>query len=92
MIQDFKIGVCKPFSKNIAVVDQVGFIDLRVASATGEVPSDLEGVEGQFNGIEDPKSIIGRPDDVFSAMRAQVAVATAVVATSTESPVTEGDA
>lgn len=62
------------FSRDIAPVVQIGFIDLRVAYATGVVACDIDGVEGNFNGVESPESIIGKPDDVFSAMRAAKAV------------------
>lgn len=53
------------FSRDIAPVVQIGFIDLRVAYATGVVACDIDGVEGNFNGVESPESIIGKPDDVF---------------------------
>lgn len=92
MKQEFSIGIRQPFSENIAVVSQIGYIDLRVAYETGSVPADLEGVEGNFNGINEPSSIIGSPDDVFSAIRAKEAVAATAVATSTESPEGAGGA
>lgn len=90
MKQVFTEGVLEPMSRNKAVVSQIGYIDLRVAYATGEVPSDLEGVEGNFNGIDDPNSIMGTPDDVFSAMRAADAAKAVVAAKSAESPEGEG--
>lgn len=76
MIQVFEpvVIVSGEFSPNIASVEQYGYVDLRVAYANASVPSTLEGVEGSFNGIDDPKSILGMPDDVFSAMRAAKAV------------------
>ena len=90
MVQNFDVGVLEPFTSNIAVVSQIGYIDLRVAFATGEVPADLEGVEGNFNGIDDPNSIIGSPDDVFSAMRAAEAAEAVVAVPSAESPEGKG--
>lgn len=76
MIQIFEIEPILEgdYSRDIASVVQIGFIDLRVAYATGVVPCDIDGVEGNFNGVESPESIIGRPDDVFAAMRAAKAV------------------
>lgn len=58
------------FSPNISAVSQIGYVNLRVAMATGSIPADLTGTENAANGIDDPRSIIGKPDDVFSAMRA----------------------
>jgi len=50
-------------------------IDLVEANRSGMVPSDVVGVEPSSNGISDPASIIGSPDDIFSAMRASDALA-----------------
>lgn len=61
------------FVENISTVSQIGYVNLRVAMATGSVPSDLSGTENVSNGIEDPKSIIGKPDDLFSVLRANEA-------------------
>jgi hypothetical protein len=69
-------------------VEQIGFIDLRVAYSTGVVALDIEGVDGNFNGIEDPATILGKPDDVFSAMRAADAVS---VSSSSESHPESGE-
>lgn len=76
MIQIFEIEpiLDGDYSRDIASVVQIGFIDLRVAYATGVVACDIDGVEGNFNGIESPESILGRPEDVFAAMRAAKAV------------------
>lgn len=71
MIQEFKINPIEPLSQDFVEVSQFGYIDLRVALSTGEVPSDLQGVEGSYNDIDEPSSIIGKPDDVFAAMRAK---------------------
>lgn len=55
---------------DLQLVDQIGAIDLRLAYETGIVEGSLDSVEAATNGIEDPSSIIGRPDDVFSLSRA----------------------
>lgn len=72
MIQNFEPVVIpsEGFTPNISVVSQIGYVNLRVAMATGSVPADLSGTENASNGIDDPRSIMGKPDDVFSAMRA----------------------
>lgn len=72
MIQEFDPVVIpsEGFTENMSTVSQIGYVNLRVAMATGTVPADLTGTENATNGIEDPRSIIGKPDDVFSAMRA----------------------
>lgn len=58
------------YNPNLHTVAQYGFVDLRVASSTGVVPANLEDTMQFPNGIEDPNSIIGRPDDVFATKRA----------------------
>lgn len=50
-------------------VSQTGFIDLCDAIVSGVVPSQLPDSEEVYNGIEDPESILGKPSDVFEALR-----------------------
>lgn len=69
MIQYFE-HITEPSLRDLQVVDQIGAVDLRAAYETGIVEGSLDGVESSANGIEDPASIIGRPDDVFSLSRA----------------------
>lgn len=75
MIQKFEPVVIpdEGYTRNISSISQIGYVDLRIAMATGTVPADLSGTENNDNGIDDPRSIIGKPDDVFSAMRANAA-------------------
>lgn len=54
---------------DIKEVDQFGFVDLGLCLKTGLVPSDVTASVSNYNGIEDPQSIIGSPSDVFEAMR-----------------------
>lgn len=61
-------------SKDIAPVDQVGFVDLRKAFLTASVPGDLIVDESKYNGVEEPASLVGRPSDVFDAIRKGQAV------------------
>lgn len=71
MVQDLQMKLeFQPFDKDLQIVEQVGFVDLRRAYEDASVPSDLGVDESTYNGIDDPSSIIGRPDDVFAAHRA----------------------
>lgn len=56
-------------SKDIKEVDHYGFVDLTLCLRTGSVPSDVSASMSNYNGIEDPQSIIGSPSDIFEAMR-----------------------
>ena len=55
--------------KDISPVDQVGFIDLAECLLNGEVPASIADSEDQYNGIEDPGEILGKPSDVFEAYK-----------------------
>lgn len=50
-------------------VDQYGFVDLAESIKNGVVPSSISNTEDEYNGIEDPSTIIGKPHDVFEAYR-----------------------
>lgn len=52
-------------------VDEFGWIDAAEAYVNKSVPSNLITQESDYNGIDDPDSILGKPDDVFSALRMQ---------------------
>lgn len=54
-----------------APVDQYGFIDLKSALSESVVPSQLPESDSDYNGIDDPASIVGRPEDVFEAIESQ---------------------
>ena len=56
-------------NRDIKKVDQFGFVDLNECLANGEVPSEIADSEDQYNGIEDPAEILGKPADVFDAYR-----------------------
>lgn len=57
--------------KDISPVDQFGFIDLKSALATGVVPSQLPDSDLDYNGIDNPEAVLGKPRDIFEAMDAQ---------------------
>lgn len=55
--------------KDIREVDSIGYIDLATVLKSGIVPSNIDESLIQYNGIEEPSSIIGSPSDVFEAYR-----------------------
>lgn len=62
--------------RDLCPVSQTGFIDLKSAFASGIVPSVAPNAEVDYNGIEDPGSILGKPHDVFEAMEMESYVKT----------------
>lgn len=63
--------------RDIAPVDQFGFIDLKSALSESVVPSQMPGAEADYNGIDNPDQVLGRPRDIFEAMDAQKALESA---------------
>lgn len=55
--------------KDICEVDQYGFVDLVECLNNGVVPSSISNTESDYNDIEDPASILGKPRDVFEAYK-----------------------
>lgn len=60
---------------DVQEVDQFGYIDIAKANATSVIDVPLELQEERYNGIEDPRSIAGRPSDTFELAQASKAVA-----------------
>ena len=54
--------------RDIAPVEQCGFIDLKSALANSVVPSVMPDSDVDYNGVDDPDSIIGTPRDIFEAI------------------------
>lgn len=52
-------------------VSSLGYVDLKSAMVNHALPSQIAESETDYNGIEDPASIMGRPTDVFEAMEMQ---------------------
>lgn len=63
--------------KDIAPVEQFGFIDLKSALANSVVPSVMPGADSDYNGIDNPESILGTPSDIFEAIDMQRAAESA---------------
>ena len=49
-------------------VSDTGFVDLKTAFVNNSIPSQVSGSDSDYNGIDDPGSILGKPSDVFEAM------------------------
>lgn len=60
--------------RDIAPVEQFGFIDLKTALSESIVPSQMPESDSDYNGIEDPDKILGKPHDIFEAMDTQRAI------------------
>lgn len=57
---------------DISEVDQFGFVDINKAFQNGYVPGSNSSTTLDFDGTDiDPSAIIGKPSDVFEAMRMQ---------------------
>lgn len=61
--------------RDIAPVEQFGFIDLVAANRTSSVPGAIESEDSKFNGIEDPAAIGGRPRDIFEQAQGNKVIA-----------------
>lgn len=57
--------------RDIQAVEPFGFVDLKDALVNNCVPSQLPDSDSDYNGIDDPDSIVGVPSDVFDALRMQ---------------------
>lgn len=60
--------------RDVAPVEQVGFIDLVKASQSNSIPANLTADELSYNGIDDPRSIAGRPRNSFEAAQMSQAI------------------
>lgn len=68
--------------RDIAPVDQFGFIDLKVALDSSSVPSQMPDSEQDYNGIEEPEMVLGKPRDIFEAIDSQKAFEAAAASAS----------
>lgn len=55
--------------RDLAAVDQFGFIDLVESLEKGFIPEEISNTEDIYNDIEDPSTIMNKPRDVFEACR-----------------------
>lgn len=68
--------------RDLHPVDQFGFIDLKTALDSSVVPSQMPESDTDYNGIDDPQKILGKPRDIFEAIDTQNAVEAAASAVS----------
>lgn len=66
--------------RDIAPVDEFGFIDLKSALENSVVPSQMPESETDYNGIDDPQKILGKPHDIFEVIDTQKALEAAASA------------
>lgn len=59
--------------RDLAPVEQFGFIELKDALANSIVPSQMPESETDYNGIDEPDKVLGKPHDIFEVMDAQKA-------------------
>ena len=59
--------------RDLQPVDQFGFIDLKSALAESVVPSQMPDSDTDYNGIDEPEKVLGKPHDIFEAMDSQKA-------------------
>lgn len=64
------LSICR-YNEDVDIcdVDQYGFVDLVECLSNGVVPSSISNTEADYNDIEDPASILGKPRDVFEAYK-----------------------
>lgn len=60
--------------RDLAPVEQFGFIDLKTALSESVVPSQMPDSDADYNGIDDPDKILGKPADIFDAIDSQKAI------------------
>lgn len=60
--------------KDKTPVSGSGFVDLKSAMVNHTIPSAIAESDLQYNGIEDPASILGKPRDVFEAVDMQKSI------------------
>lgn len=70
--------------RDIAPVDQFGFVDLKLALETSMVPSQMPGSDTDYNGIEEPEQILGKPRDIFEAIDSQKVLESAAASANSE--------
>lgn len=68
--------------RDLHPVDQFGFIDLKTALDASVVPSQMPESDTDYNGIEEPQQILGKPRDIFEAIDTQNAIEAAASASS----------
>ena len=71
-------------TRDLKAVEQFGFIDLKTALDSSIVPSQLPESDSDYNGMDDPSQVLGKPSDVFEAIDTQKALEAAASAAGSE--------
>lgn len=71
--------------KDIRAVDPFGHINLHDAYENHSVPTNIADEVANYNGIDDPDSMLGVPSDIFEAYRMNAAIQKAAKAVSEKS-------
>lgn len=66
--------------RDLKDVEPFGFVDLKNAFVERCVPSQVGESDADYNGIENPESILGKPSDVFEALDTAAALEKAAAA------------
>lgn len=53
-------------------VEPFGFVDLQNAFVNGVIESQIAESDEDYNGIEDPTVVVGKPRDIFDVMQAKM--------------------
>lgn len=69
---------------DVRAVDPHGFVDLVECKETGSMPADVSGTEPEYNGVEDPASLMEHAVDVFDGIRKANMVVSANAAAAAE--------
>lgn len=54
---------------DLAAVEPFGYINLCDAVEKGEIPAGIANSELEYNNIDNPQTIMGKPSDIFEAYR-----------------------
>lgn len=60
--------------QDISTVAQFGAVDLRVLAENNAIPGDVGASATDFDGVDDPGAILGRPSDPFEEIAMRKAV------------------
>lgn len=58
--------------RDMKPVEPFGFVDLQNALVNGVIESQIAESDEDYNGIEDPTVVIGKPRDIFDAIQAKM--------------------
>lgn len=63
--------------RDLKAVEPFGFVDLKSALVNGVIEAKIAETNEDYNGIESPNIIIGKPRDIFDALQTKINLANA---------------